>query len=332
MYGVTEATITSTAQEVATIPAGQTRLPIGRPLPGVSAYVLDASLQLVPVGTPGELYVGGAGVAREYLHRPVPTADRFVPDPFAAGSRLYRTGDRARWLPDGALEFLGRADDQIKVRGYRIEPAEIEAALLSHPHVAEAVVTSREFAVGDARLTAYVVPGDLAADDLGPTLRGHLAVLLPAYLVPAQFVTVSAIPRTAGGKVDRIALPAPRGPGAPVPWPDGDRRDAPHTGTQAVLTGIWRELLGTAEISVQDNFFELGGHSLLLIRVQARIATALGLDLPIVALYENPTIAALARFLDSGDQAVPGSRTGETTPLDGRSLLRRQRQRREATL
>ncbi|HEX8695774.1 MAG TPA: amino acid adenylation domain-containing protein, partial [Longimicrobium sp.] len=262
---------------------------IGRPISNTRAYVLDAGMRPVPVGVPGELHLGGRGLARGYLGRPALTAERFVPDPFgAAGARLYRTGDRARWRADGTLEYLGRLDEQVKVRGYRIEPGEIEAVLRRHESVREGVVVAREDAPGDRRLVAYVV----GRDDSEPQpseLRAHLAGRLPDYMVPSAFVVLDHLPLTPSGKVDRRALPAPD-----AARPEGDAGyAAPRTRAEEVLAGIWAEVLGLERVGVHDNFFELGGDSILSIQVVSR-ARAAGLRITPRQIFDHPTAAELA--------------------------------------
>jgi len=285
-YGLTEATVNSTLWRADPGWDGAS-VPIGRPDPNTRAYVLDGALRPLPPGARGELYIAGDGLARGYLGRPELTAERFVADPFAgAGQRMYRTGDFARWRDDGALDFLGRADAQLKLRGFRIEPAEIEAALARHPAVASAAAVLREDEPGATRLVAYAVA---AADaELDPAeLRRHAAALLPDYMVPAAIVALAALPLTPSGKLDRRALPAPD-LGALA----GSR--APVSPQEHVLAGLFAELLGLPGVGAEDDFFALGGHSLLGMRLLGRVRARLGAELTIRDLFEAPTVAALA--------------------------------------
>jgi acyl carrier protein len=246
------------------------------------------------VGPAGELFLGGAGVARGYHGRPDLTAERFLPDPTAsqAGARLYRTGDVARWLSDGRLVYLGRADHQVKVRGYRIEPGEIEAVLCRHPAVRQAVVVTHEDAPGEARLAAYFVAAEGQAVSTG-NLRAALREELPDYMIPSFFVPLDALPLTPNGKVDRKALPAP----------DGGRPDsgrlfvAPEGPVQERLAALWAAVLRVERVGAQDNFFELGGHSLMATQVLSRVHEAFGVELPLRAMFDNPTVAGLAEVL-----------------------------------
>ncbi|HEX6373940.1 MAG TPA: amino acid adenylation domain-containing protein [Longimicrobium sp.] len=294
LYGPTEATIWSTVSEC----ADPARTPdIGHPVANTRAYVLDAALEPLPVGVAGELYVGGAGVARGYLGRPALTAERFVPDPFGGepGARLYRTGDLCRWTAEGALDFIGRVDHQVKVRGFRIEPGEIEARLREHPAVREAVVVAREDVPGEKRLVAYVV-GDETAD--AEVLRAHLSERLPAHMVPAAFARLDAFPLTRNGKLDRRALPSS----------DGDafaRRgyEAPVGETEQALAGIWAEVLGVERVGRGDSFFALGGHSLLAVQVISRLRQVLGVEVALGELFARPVLADLARELETRARA-----------------------------
>ncbi|HEV2150064.1 MAG TPA: amino acid adenylation domain-containing protein [Longimicrobiaceae bacterium] len=282
LYGPTEGTVLASIHPVPEdgVVGGH---PIGRPLGNVRLYVCDPLGRPQPAGVPGELLIGGAGVARGYLGRAALTAERFVPDPFGApGGRLYRTGDRVRWRADGTLEFLGRVDRQVKVRGFRIEPGEIEAVMRRQPGVRECVVAVREEAPGGARLVAYVV-GEVDAE----ALRGELHRGLPEYMVPAAFVALDHLPLTPNGKLDVKALPAPD-------FAAGGHHVAPRTPTEEVLAGIWAEVLRLERVGVGENFFELGGHSLLAMRVVSRVREVFGIELPVRALFEGPTVAELA--------------------------------------
>jgi acyl carrier protein len=251
----------------------------------VSVYVLDQSLHLVGIGIQGEICVAGPGVARGYVNRPELTAERFVRNPFDSDSTLYRTGDRGRWLASGELEFLGRIDRQMKVRGYRIEPGEIEATLCEHPTVRQAIVEIHEPIPGDRRLVAYVVRDEAAATPIAP-LREHLRERLPHYMIPHQFIDLDELRLTARGKVDHGALPPP----TPVRRSPTQPFVAPRTAFETSIAGIWKEILKVDRIGVQDDFFELGGHSLSLMRIAAAIEQKYGVRPSIRALYEAPTI------------------------------------------
>ncbi len=295
MYGPTETTVWSAVARVA---AGGAPT-IGRPIANTTVHVLDAGLGPVPVGAAGELHIGGAGVARGYLGRPDLTAERFVPDPFVPGGRLYKTGDLARWRDDGSLEFLGRLDNQVKVRGFRIELGEIENALDTHPSVRATVAVAVADPGGDRRLVAYLVPR--ADPPPASQLRRHLESRLPSYMVPSLFVILDAFPLTPNGKVDRTALMAPEMARAEAAVAYVPAR----TPTETALAAIWGEILGIGRVGVEDDFFELGGHSLLAAQVVARVRDRLGVALALRALYEAPTVAELATVVaacDGGDE------------------------------
>ncbi|HEX8906347.1 MAG TPA: amino acid adenylation domain-containing protein, partial [Longimicrobiaceae bacterium] len=308
LYGPTEGTILASAFPVAA-DAALTGHPLGRALGNVRLYVCDAPDRPQPPGLPGELLIGGAGVARGYLGRAALTAEKFVPDRFSLhpGARLYRTGDRARWRADGTLEFLGRLDEQVKIRGFRIEPGEVEAALRAHADVADCAVVAREDVPGQARLVAYVA-GAADADALRAQLRGKL----PEHMVPAAFVALERLPLTPNGKLDAKALPAPE------PAPAGERFVAPRTPLEEVLAEIWAEVLRLERVGVTESFFELGGHSLLVTRVVSRVRERFGVELPLRALFESPTVAELAERVEEIRRAgapalppvVPAGRTG----------------------
>jgi len=299
-YGPTEATVGTCIYPVARAdtdadagPDGV--VPIGYPLPGMAMYVLDPDGQPVPLGVRGELFVGGTGVARGYVGRPDLTAERFVPDPYGPpGGRLYRTGDLVRRRADGAICFLGRLDDQIKLRGYRVEPGEVAEAVLRHPGVRAAFVGSQAVA-GDTRLIAYYAPGDVGPEDLGR----FCATLLPGYLLPSAYVPLDALPLTPNGKVDRAALPVPDGRPAPGGPAAGDAGTvSARTVAEERIAAIWKDLLGADPVGTGQSFFELGGHSILAIRLVARLQEEFDIDVPVRAVFEHATIAAQARAVE----------------------------------
>ncbi len=315
-YGPTEGTVWCTVHACREGDVAR-RVPVGRPVRGARVYVLGRAGEPVPPGVPGELYVGGAGVARGYLGLAGPTAEKFVPDPFSPepGARLYRTGDRARWRADGEMEFLGRLDEQVKIRGFRIEPGEIEAALLCHADVREAVVAVREDGPDDKRLVAYVAGGAEAE-----ALRSHLRRSLPEHMVPAAFVGVERLPRTPNGKVDRRALPSPERDGS-----EGKAGYvAPRTPLEDILCGTWAEVLRRERVGIHDDFFEMGGHSLLATRLASRLREAFQVEVPVRTFFEAPTVARLSRhvaaLIEDGSYAlappiVPVPRDGSPLPL-----------------
>ncbi|GAA2581767.1 amino acid adenylation domain-containing protein [Actinomadura fulvescens] len=289
-YGPTECTVDS-----AVAPVSGDRPVIGRPVPGTRVYVLDQWLRPVPAGTPGALYVAGAQVARGYWRRPELTAERFVADPFGTpGERMYRTGDLARWTRDGTLEFLGRADDQVKVRGHRVEPGEVATVLAESPLVKTAAVVAR-----DDALVAYLVPADGTADPA--ELRRHAMTELPVHMVPSAFVTLGALPLTPNGKLDHKALPDPAESHAPA-------GREPRTREEEVLCGLYEELLGRAPIGIDDDFFALGGHSLLITKLVNRIRSDLGAEVSVRAVFQAPTVAGLSAGLADARPARPALR------------------------
>jgi amino acid adenylation domain-containing protein len=320
-YGPTEATVGVLTWPVAERVAGAASVPLGRPLPQARVYVLDHRLQPLPAGVPGELAIGGDSLARGYHREPATTAERFVPDPFAGrpGARLYRTGDRARQLPDGAVEFLGRLDHQVKIRGFRVEPAEIEVALARVAGVREAVVMTRPGADGSPELVAWIAGERLPEPAaLREALRGEL----PLYMIPAAFVPLTSLPLTANGKVDRQALPAPERrsavPAAPPPATVPERRAPaaapPSSPLAQQIAAIWREVLGCEEVGLHDNFFDLGGHSLLLIRVRRRLHRELGHATTVLDLFRHPTVSALAAHLGGTPMEVAASAPAPAGP------------------
>ncbi|HEX2078685.1 MAG TPA: amino acid adenylation domain-containing protein [Longimicrobium sp.] len=320
IYGPTENSCVSAAADVA--PVGAALPPIGRPLPNQQAYVLDARFQPVPVGAAGELFVAGESLARGYLGRPALTAEKFLPCPFAQapGARMYATSDRVRWLAHGELEYLGRFDTQVKLRGYRIEVGEIEAALLSHPAVAEAAVVLRQ--EGGGRLAAYLAPPAGVEAPTPAELREHLRARVPDYMVPALFVAMDALPQSSSGKVDRRALPEP------VVQPRAAAR--PQSGVERRIARVWEEVLGIGAVGLDDNFFEIGGHSMLIARMQERLAAELGREVTVVELFQFPTVASLAAHLDAG--AARGEPAAPAVPAEAaergssrREMMRRRR-------
>jgi amino acid adenylation domain-containing protein len=297
-YGPTETTVGVAMNRIdPEVPAGAHVLtPLGRALPGTQLYVLDPRLQPVPIGVPGELYVGGALVARGYLNRPELTAEAFLPDPFGteSGGRLYRTGDLCRFLDDGRVEFLGRSDHQVKIRGFRIELGEVEAALARHPAVTDAVVLSRDDARGEKQLVGYVASNGHGAPG-ARTLRAWLRDQLPDFMVPAVIMVIPSLPLTPHGKVDLRALPEPRPDASPT-----DQFVAPTDDTEAEVARIWASVLGVEKVGAQDDFFELGGHSLLATQVVARVREQFSMDLPLRRVFETPTVAGLAEAIRAG--------------------------------
>ncbi|MFL5380937.1 MAG: amino acid adenylation domain-containing protein, partial [Longimicrobiaceae bacterium] len=315
-YGPTETTICATLHDVPDPARGERVTPIGAPAANTRVFVLDARMRPVPIGVVGELYVGGAGVARGYLDRPALTAERFVPDPLSGepGARLYRTGDLGRWLPEGALAFAGRTDAQVKIRGYRIELGEIEARLAEHPAVREAVVLAREDAPGEKRLVAYVAGGEAASAE---ALRTHLGAALPAYMVPSAFVRLDAFPLTPSGKVDRKALPAPEGDALATRG-----YEAPEGETEQALADIWAEVLRAERVGRQDHFFELGGHSLLAVQVISRVRQRLEVEVALAELFERPVLADFARAIDDAARTELPPMTSTSSVMDPERLLK----------
>jgi len=293
-YGPTECAVVATSGLV-TAQRSENRLPpIGRPISNTRVYILDEGMREVPVGTPGEIYIGGLGVARGYRNRPDLTQERFIPNPFEGDtSRLFKTGDSAQRLADGQIAFLGRFDEQIKIRGFRIEPNEIVAALNEHPAVSQSVVVAREITEGDSRLVAYFVP---RADHIATVseLRDFLGARLPAYMVPAMYVSLDTIPLTPNGKVDRAALPVPDASNTL----GEDVFHAPRTEVEQAVAGILAPLLGVERVDVEANFFSLGGHSLLGIQLISRVRDSLGVELSLRTVFEAPSVAELSAEIE----------------------------------
>ncbi|MGA4358545.1 amino acid adenylation domain-containing protein, partial [Ralstonia nicotianae] len=313
VYGPTETTIWSSAREVDATDAGQGVVPIGRPIANTQMYVLDAYQQPVPLGVTGEIYIGGAGVARGYLNRPELTAERFMENPFhgEGRERMYRTGDLGRWLPDGSLEYQGRADAQVKLRGFRIELGEIEARLSQCAGVSEAVVAVREDVPGEQRLVAYYVSGEAIE---AQTLREQLQSRLPEYMVPAAYVRLEHLPLTPNGKLDRKGLPAPEGQAYA-----STAYEAPQGEVEQTLAGIWQTLLGVERVGRHDDFFALGGHSLQAVRLVAQVRTQLGAELGLTELFAQPSLSAVAQAIVRGQgsalPAITAADRGAPLPL-----------------
>jgi amino acid adenylation domain-containing protein/thioester reductase-like protein len=304
MYGPTETTVWSAVCEVK---PGVGSVPIGYPIANTQVYLIDEQfrrkndpLTQVPVGQPGEVYIGGDGLARGYLNRLEMTQERFIPDPFSAkpGARLYRTGDLARLLPDGSIQFIGRVDHQVKIRGYRIELGDIEAALSQYPEVKEAAVITREDNVGEKRLVAYFAGKSSLRIDLVPQLRVFLKEKLPEYMIPSAFVAMEALPLTPNGKIDRRALPAPSQERPAL----GELFVAPRDETERQLANIWGQILDIQPIGIYDNFFDLGGHSLLVAQMVSQATELFKVELPLSSLFESPTVAGLAQAIARAQQ------------------------------
>jgi acyl carrier protein len=287
-YGPTEASIGATFMKLDTTTALPP--PIGRPKPNYRVYVLDTHLNPVPAGVTGELHIGGTGVARGYLGQPELTRQRFIPDPFTPGQRLYKTGDLVRRRPDGTIMFIGRIDNQVKIRGLRVETGEIETALAAHPAIAQAVVTVVTDQAGEKQLAAYLRP----ATGTGPgpaDLRAHLAATLPAYMIPAYLITMPTFPLTANGKIDKAALPAPQDNQPPA------GREPPRTLIETVLVDLYATVLNREHIGAADNFFDIGGNSLQAMQLITQLRTTLAVDLDVSAVFLTPTPQQLAALL-----------------------------------
>ena len=318
MYGPTETTVWSAVRHIQ-----EEEVVIGAPISNTRLHVLDERLNLLPVGIKGELYIAGEGVTRGYWNRPDMTAERFIPDPFARkpGSRMYRTGDLVRRLEDGSIEFLGRIDHQVKVRGFRVELGEVEASLRSHPAVGDAIAVVRGAEQHEAMIVAYVTHiGGLTVDT--SELLQHVAQYLPSHMLPSVIVALDSLPLTPNGKVDRKALPAPgevRG---------NQRRELPRSDLERELSDVWCELLQLDSVGVNENFFELGGHSLLLGKMQQNLATKFGCEISIIELFKFPTIDSLTKLISQrgGTNAQPAA-VGSQRVRDGQQAVQQMRQR-----
>ncbi|MBW4681719.1 MAG: amino acid adenylation domain-containing protein [Microcoleus vaginatus WJT46-NPBG5] len=323
LYGPTENTTFSSFYCIGDIPESATSIPIGRPVTDTQIYVLDQQLQPAPIGVAGELYISGDRLARGYLNRPDLTAERFIPNPFREegnqgkisslnpSSRLYKTGDLARYLPDGNIGFIGRIDEQVKIRGFRIELGEIEATLSQHPAIKQIVAIAVEDISANKRIVAYIVPANLSlisdSSSLISTLRQFLSEKLPEYMVPSAFVVLESLPLTPNGKIDRRRLPV-----IDIAQNINENYVAPNTAVEEMLAGIWAEILGLKQVSIHDNFFELGGHSLLATQLVSRVRDAFGVELPLRNLFEAPTVAHLAKYIETISWATKGLDTTQS--------------------
>jgi hypothetical protein len=320
MYGPTETTIWSAVREVDN---RAEKVTIGDPIANTELYILDRNMQPMPIGVPGEIYIGGDGLARGYFGRPELTAEKFVPNPFSEepGDRLYRTGDLACYLADGSINFLGRIDYQIKIRGYRIELGEIEAILEEHPGIQQSVVVAKEDKSGDKKLIAFIVPnsgGILESEEL----REQLRLRLPDYMIPAGFVLLDTLPLTANGKVDRKALLSVDG----IPLSSKTEYVKPNNKLEQTIAVIWQQVLQLEKVGVNDNFFDIGGHSLLMAQVQSRLREALKKDLPLVRLLEHPTVGSLAKYLAQENGETLSIKENQNRAEKQKEAIRRQRQ------
>ncbi|HEX2962083.1 MAG TPA: amino acid adenylation domain-containing protein, partial [Ignavibacteriales bacterium] len=320
-FGLTEATIDSSYFESTNLDIPNDRLvPIGRPFSNMTLYVLDRNLEPLAPGLTGELYVGGKGLARGYLKRPDVTAEKFIPDPFSKipGQRLYKTGDMARFLPDGNVEFLGRMDNQIKLRGLRVELGEIETAVSEFDNVRDSVVIAREDTPGDKKIVAYIVTRD-GNTIPAPELKHFLADRLPEYMIPSAFVMLEKLPVTPNGKVDRRALPAPDV--NEIMKEMESNYVAPRSAADGVIASIWSGVLKVPKVGINDNFFELGGHSLLATQVISRIRTAFNIEIPLRSIFENPTVARMGQIVEKEEMKKNGLISRPVLPAPREALI-----------
>jgi len=325
LYGPTEAAVDVTYWACRR-GSDQRIVPIGHPVANTQMYILDSYLQPVPIGVPGELYIGGIQVGRGYLNRPELTAEKFIPDPFSSspGARLYRTGDLARFLPAGEIEYLGRLDHQVKIRGLRIELGEIETVLSEHKAVNQALIAIRENALNDKTLVAYLVP-KTGCEVTAGELRDHLRKRLPEYMIPQYFVILKEFPLLPNGKIDRRGLPTPH---------LGRQTDtgftAPQSEVEKIIANIWQDLLKIESVGIHDNFFELGGHSMLLVKMIAKLRDSFQKEIPIVELFRYPTIAALARFITGKEEKKDQFESTKELVQKQKAFLKRRKQLAQA--
>ena len=327
MYGITETTVHVTWKEITRADIDGNTRSVGVPIPTTTLYVMDSNLRLLPVGVPGEICVGGLGVSRGYLRRDELTQTKFVANPYRPEERIYRSGDLARLLPNGEIAYLGRIDDQVQIRGFRVELGEVESVLLHHPAVREAVVAAIP-EDQSMRLVAYCVPQPGSENERFPTaaeLREFLKSELPDYMVPATFLQLDCLPLTANGKVDRRALPAPDRSQLDI----GACYVAPRNDSESVLAGIWQQVLKLERVGAHDNFFDLGGDSLQLIRVKNQIREELAVDLPVVELFRYPTVDSLSRFLSENQTRGAELEQSEQRAQQRKAALQRRRIQRQ---
>jgi len=325
-YGPSESHVVTARPLPVSVNDWTARPAIGRPIANTQIHILDPQLRPVPIGELGELFIGGFGLARGYIGRPELTAEKFIADPFSNGpeARLYRTGDQARWLANGDIEFVGRLDHQVKIRGYRVEAGEVETAIEQHPAIRETCVIAQDTPGHGKRLIAYLV----AHSRGGPTiadLRAHLATTLPDYMIPSAFVSLEALPLNANGKIDRAALPVPA-----TSRPELATAFAtPANACEAMIASIWQEILHLDRVGVRDNFFDLGGDSIMIVQIHQRLETELLREIPITTLFEHPTISALAEFLaDDGTRGAERQQATADRAAKQRAALARQPLRR----
>jgi amino acid adenylation domain-containing protein len=324
VYGPTESTTFATWYLIEEVPEGATNIPIGRPLSNTTLYVLDSHLQPVPIGVPGELYIGGYGLARGYLNRPELTEQKFIPNPLSTiKSRLYKTGDLVRYLSDGSIEFLSRIDNQVKIRGFRIELGEIKAILEQHSSVKEAVAIAREDSDGNKQLVAYIVP-QASQNELLAELRNFLQAQLPEYMIPSAFVLLDSFPLTVNEKIDTRSLPEPNYHRAICKTSEN-----PQTEIEQKIAAVWQEILKLNSVGRDDNFFEVGGHSLLLIQVNQKLNAALNVELSMLEMFQYPTIRALGESLSKTKQESSPTTDNKGRRLERQNLLQQQRKARQ---
>jgi acyl carrier protein len=315
MYGPTETTVWSTVEKVSVDENDKTGyINLGKPIDNTFVYVLNTEFQPVPIGYPGELFIGGDGLAKGYFNLPEMTRDRFLPDPFSgrAGDRMYRTGDLVQQTEEGKLEFLNRVDSQVKIRGFRIELGEIESALTQFPTIGDNVVIVREDTPGDKKLVAYIIKKENQETDL-PELRKYLRTKIPDYMVPSAFVFIDQFPLTPNGKIDRKVLPSPQDSAQP----EEKEYVAPITDTEIKLAAIWCEILKAKRVGVDENFFEIGGHSMIAVTLMVKIEKEMGVRLPLAILFDHSTVRDMALVLDKKTEPI---NWGSLVPIRAKGL------------